>query len=103
MSDTRQCSTCDGWIYGDAYHCCPPKWLVWSADSGEDDAREIYATDESDAAEKWAEREDLNSAEYSIVRGNSVTVCVRGTVAGAVTRFDVSGESVPSYSARELP
>ncbi len=55
------------------------------------------------AAVKWAERDDADSADYLIVRGNDATVLVAEDRDGAPEhRFIVSGESCPVYRARQL-
>lgn len=79
------------------------RYKVWSPDHGsvEDDATEIEAADAEDAAKEWAERDDCNSADYLIVRGNDALVHVRAPD-GSLHRFMVSGESVPVYRARAL-
>jgi hypothetical protein len=79
-----------------------PKFMVWSPDQGstEADAREIEAFDASSAAEEWADRDDCESAEYQIVRGSNAKVCVRD--GERVRTFDVSGETVALYAAREI-
>ena len=78
------------------------KFMVWSPDHGstEDDAREIEAHVAWDAAQQWADNDDSESADYSIVRGNNAKVCVRD--GDRVRTFDVSGETVAQYTAREI-
>jgi len=78
------------------------KFMVWSPDQGstEDDAREIEGYDAEDAAREWADRDDCESADCSIVRGNSAKVCVRD--GDRVRTFNVSGETVAQYTAREI-
>jgi hypothetical protein len=80
------------------------EYRVWCPERGQNssDARRIEAFDAEEAAELWAERDDRNSAEYSIVAGEDVVVCVR-CPDGKVSRWRVSGESVPNYIAREAP
>lgn len=77
------------------------KFAVWSPDLGstEDDAREIEAFDAESAAEKWADREDCESADYWIVRGTPAKVCVRE--GDKVRTFTVHGETVAAYHAYE--
>jgi hypothetical protein len=79
------------------------RYVVWCLDDEEteNDARTIEAYDAETAAETWAERDDYQSAEYRIVGGTDVTVCVKDEE-GTVLRFRLSGESVPSYTAREV-
>jgi hypothetical protein len=56
------------------------------------------------AARTWAERDDADSADYSIVRGNEATVLVAEDREGAKEEcFVVSGESCPVYRARQGP
>lgn len=107
--DVSWCKTCNEYIYD--RHICPPKWKLWVPEAGdtEEDAREVYATSPEAAAEKWAEEDDRNSADYSIVNGNEATVHLRyddkperAELLGLETTelvLVVSGESVPSYTA----
>lgn len=99
-----------GWTW--CAECCTyhaegqhlPVWLVWCEDydEGIDDAEEVRASDAKIAAERWAERSDCQSAEYSIIAGGDVTVCVvleeRKGLADPVL-YRVSGGSVPQYNA----
>jgi hypothetical protein len=98
------CKACGAYCVDAALHKCPPMWLVWQPDDGatEDDARKIHARTPAEAAERWAEWDDYNSAEYSIVGGSDATVCVRRADGGEALLFVVSGESVPSYSAKAV-
>lgn len=67
-----------------------------------DNAYDMYAGDAESAATDWAEEYDRNG-EYDILRrnGGEVPVFVRDED-GVVTCWNVYGESVPSYSAREV-
>lgn len=80
------------------------RYVVWCPDhcESEDDARAIEAHDAEDAAEKWAEKDDCESAEYAIVGGDAVEVRVRDVESAAMSAFEVSGESIPSYHAKEV-
>jgi len=84
-----------------------PIFEVWDTDGAElPDFEpyivEVYATHAEDAAEKWAEREDWNSAEYSIVKGDSSpTIAVREKGTETIVFYIVTGESVPNYMAEE--
>jgi hypothetical protein len=103
-SDYERCPTCSEWAWTKR-HRCKPVWLVFTEDRHEDwdEADRVYATDAQEAAEKWAEQDDCDSAEYSIVAGTDAAVQVR--------RLDepdtdpvwwvVSGESVPQYHGNE--
>lgn len=102
MIESSTCKTCGEWIYGEnPRHTYPPAWLVWNPDEGstEADARTFYARDAEDAAEKWAERDDNDSAEYTIVRGSTAKVGVRAVAGGEVTWWTVTGYYDPVYSA----
>ena len=96
------CKTCGAYCVDASLHKCPPVWLVWQPDGGqeENDAEKVRARTPAEAAEKWAEWDDHRSADYSIVGGSNATVCVRRADGGEVLRYVVSGESVPSYSAK---
>jgi len=54
-------------------------WLVWAPERGEteDDAREVEALDAEQAADDFAEWDDNSSAEYSVARGEEITVHAR--------------------------
>lgn len=65
--------------------------------------KKFEAADAEHAAERWAEWEDAHSAEYLIVSGRTEpTVEVRDPE-GAITRWMLTGESVPRYRARSAP
>ena len=102
------CDKCDEWFFSSSQHSCPPIWVVWSPENDEsvdDGSMKVRARDAESAAELWAEREDRESAEYSIVGGKSTpTVCVvlASEPSAEPTRWFVEGESVPSYSATQI-
>lgn len=78
------------------------EWLVWRADETEDEARTVRASDAERAAEDWADYDDSDSADYTIIDGDSVTVCVcEAILTSAARRFVVRGETVAQYTARE--
>ena len=79
------------------------KFKVWCPEYGGSfaDAREFDAYDAEMAAEEWAEREDSDSAEYSIVGGEEKTVCVSPIESDRHETYIVSGESIPYYRARK--
>ena len=81
------------------------KYIVWCPDFGQDpeDGREIDSYSPQGAACEWAQREDTESADYSIVGGQDTTVIVRAVAHGAETyEMIVCGESVPQYRAQLL-
>ena len=71
-------------------------------DQTEDYADEFDTLDAEMAATEWAEKNDRDSAEYHIVGGHDATVNVRDLETDEVTRYTVSGEAVPQYTAREI-
>ena len=78
-------------------------YLVWCPDRGseKEDGMRVLAFSPESAATKWAERDDADSADYLIVRGNDATVLVAEDREDAPEhRFIVSGESSPVYRAR---
>jgi hypothetical protein len=104
------CKICDEYVYechgGKHAHVCPPTFLVWQdgCHGANDDGDKVYALDHKTAAEKWAEQDDSDSAEYAIVHGNPATVRVRVEADACDEKwFRVEGEAVPSYSAHEIP
>lgn len=81
---------------------------VWVPEDGEEpgDNRLIEAVDAEAAAEAFADERDRDG-DYTCVAGTPVTVLVHqkdaaGDYVGPVKSFTVTGESIPSYSAREL-
>lgn len=82
---------------GDRYRACDVDVL----DDEHDNYRTIVAHDAEQAAERYAERDDWDSAEYSVVGGSPMTVQVIAPD-GTITRWLVTGETVAVYSAREV-
>lgn len=84
------------------------KWKVWQPGNETEDTAAVFERSEASwAVEDWAERDDADSADYAIVAGDRPRVCVRqvddaGKPIGRVRLFEVTGESVPSYSAQEM-
>ena len=84
------------------------RFIVVCKELGQDferDGRKIHAHDHFEAATKWAEDEDLKSAEYWIVGGNDATLEVTAVNhnyerSGPTIEIIVTGESVPVYTAR---
>ena len=78
------------------------EYIVWRPDYGQtqEDGRHIDATDSERACHLWAQREDSESADYSIVSGTPAEVLVMLAEEGApVEAFTVYGESMPHYRA----
>lgn len=102
--DYVPCRRCGEFGYAKS-HTCSPIWLVYNPDDGgPEDARKIHATCGGEAAEKWAEVDDAESADFHIAHGASVVVLARlADSDDAWERYSVSGESVPSYTALAEP
>lgn len=107
------CKTCGDFMTTVVAHKCHPAWRVWSPtfDQDEDDgARRVFAFDAEEAAEAWADRFDRDCADYPIVGGSEAEVHVRYDDDPERARtlrlptdtqvFVVTGETVPSYTAR---
>lgn len=79
------------------------KYKVWCPEHGcdADDGLEVEAMSPGIAAELWAEEEDCLSAEYTIASGDTVEVCVMDLASGEVSRWSVTGEAVPHYTAHK--
>ena len=78
-------------------------YRVWRLDEEEEgDAKEFVVLDPGDAAEMWAEDNDLSSAEYDIGDGGEVAVCVRDLSTGELTHWKVRGEFAPYYTAHPV-
>ncbi len=100
------CKVCGELDLGPALpHTCPPAWTLWSPDQGEDspeDGRTAYGYTPEAAVEKWAEELD-HGGDYAIVSGDIPEVLVRAlNDEGPGTVYVVSGEAVPSYTARKV-
>jgi hypothetical protein len=66
-----------------------------------DDWRTVHAGDDETAAEKFAEERDRDSGDYPILNsgGDEYYIFVRKPGETEVTKFAVSAESIPHYSA----
>jgi hypothetical protein len=93
------CKICKEYTYSDG-HRCGPSFLVWPSDQNEDDPMTVYAYGFEQAAEKWADVYDCESAEYSIAQGSPIEVFVRQ--GETLKKFAVTGESQPVYYATQL-
>ena len=109
MSTFNTCEKCGKYDFV-ATHKCLPTWLVYhqgwhgnGPDPEWEEASVIYARDAREAAEAYAEMSDGNG-DYTIVGGSPATVLVRSRDddESLVKCFEVEGEAVPSYRAREV-
>lgn len=82
------------------------KYSAWSQDYAQEEEDGIKRTSHDyqgprEIAGMWAEWHDISGAEYDIAgHGKTVTVLVRNLETGTVTAWAVTGETLPSYSAR---
>lgn len=76
-------------------------YLIWCPELGStsDDGSSVTGYDAEDAAGTWAQREDAESADYWIVKGEGTTVIVRSPD-GTEQSFRVTGEQAINYYAR---
>ncbi len=88
----------------DAIHSRPPRWDVWHNDPfyGREDAETVYAVDAEEAARKWGESYD-SDGDYSLLGGAEIEVFVAKRDDPKTVLYSVSGESIPVYSATEIP
>lgn len=103
MTDSGWCGKCGQYMLYPESHSCPPSWdvleLGYDNETWED-ATIAYGRDAADAAAKWAEKEDQDSAEYSIVHGTPATVAIKrqGAPPAAAVIIIASGEHEPTYT-----
>lgn len=95
----RRCPVCDTFAWMDR-HVCPSVWMC-RLEGNDNDWSTIYALDPEDAAERFAEQYD-SGGEYTIVREGEARVEVQLQDRETIKLFEVTAESVPQYSAREI-
>lgn len=97
------CEPCNTYHWRDEK--CMPLWAVWCPDydQAQSDAKHVAGKTAAHAAERWAEKDDAGG-DYDIIGGCPAVVMVAPTnEEGPVLQFRVSGESVPTYRAKQLP
>jgi hypothetical protein len=79
------------------------RYLVWCPeyDGSREDAREFAALNHEDAVEQWAERFDARG-DYMIIGGETLTAMVCGVDELTPKTFQVSGETIARYYAKEI-
>lgn len=79
-------------------------FIVWQPDLGqtEDDGKKITAYDAGAAAREWAERNDSDSADYSIASGTAAILAVFDCDTKVIHGFTVWSESRPAYYSKKL-
>lgn len=99
MSRFNPCPRCHEYCWDNACKC--ELFEVGEPFKGEvQDWREIYSKEAECAAEKYADVSDAEG-DYTIIRGSDAEVWVRDC-SGTITKWQVSGESVPKYYAVEI-
>lgn len=98
MSIPDRCCNCDeiAWLE----HKCKPRFEVRCEEEGYD-WKPIFASDFDYAAEQWAEYYDSEDCDYFLAKGSCITVEVKDSE-GVIKKFEVSGETVPKYHARDI-
>lgn len=95
------CRRCEAFAVKVDSHRCPPTYRVFAPDfSEEENAVEVPAHSAEDAAVRYADRYDSDHHEMGILRDGLTVTVIAPT--GARARFNLTGESVPSYSAEEV-
>lgn len=95
FGENKKCETCgEGGVVGK--HWCATAFEVEI--EYYDTRLTVHAFDASEAAEKAVARWERESADYLVIGGQEVTVAVTDAD-GEISRFDVTGQSVPQYTA----
>jgi hypothetical protein len=104
MSDYNECKRCGDYSWGECR--CQPYQLAQAWRGKVDDAEwtTVWGKDPESIVEAWAERYDSNG-DYTIVSGSPQEVWIRDARDDDVkiTKWEVTGESVPEYHATQLP
>jgi len=100
------CEKCGVFKFRAEKHRCPPRWMVWEPQQGEEreDAGIYHAADAESAAEKWADETD-NCGDYTILQGEAARVLVAKESDGPLVdpvEIEVTGESVAQYMAKTV-
>jgi hypothetical protein len=97
-----QCPNCREYrVLADRCNCQRFEASVpWRGHVEESSWTEVWAYDADDAAEKHAQTRD-SEGEYSILRNGSTEIWVRDAD-GAITRWHIEAESVPTYRASAI-
>jgi len=81
------------------------RFAVWCPEydqTEEEGSKQILALSAEHAVELWARQEDYESAEYDIVGGRESPVVNVRCNGGRLLSFEVYGEMLASYRAKEL-
>ena len=91
------CKDCEDYMLYPSSHVCPPMFLSELID-GYSEAHPTRAHNAQAAAEKFCELHDAGG-DYDIISTGEAEVRVTDPRTGEVTLWDITAESVPSYSA----
>lgn len=81
-------------------HQCPPKWFVWDPARERETGRIIHAENPPTAVETWAAGVNGELYDFAIGIGSVHVVVMVQSEANKVTRWIVTGETVPVFRAR---
>ncbi len=105
------CSKCKELVFGSSPHRCPPGWLIWVPENGdEEDARTFYGYGATKAIESWAKWWDPDN-DNMLAGGCEVRVQVkmadpaRGKdlrMEGEEGLYDVYGEMAVTYDVHRV-
>ncbi len=94
------CKRCGRYVWNGDCRCVRFEAAIPWRDSVNDcDWSEIYATEAEYAAEVYAERSDCEG-DYTMIRNSEGEVWIRDSD-GVVTKWHITAESVPQYSASQ--
>lgn len=94
------CKRCGKFVWDDCCRCVLFQCAIPWRDKVEDcDWSDIYATEAEYAAENYADRSDCEG-DYTMIRNGEGEVWVRD-VENVVTKWHITAESVPTYSASQ--
>lgn len=102
MGESSWCKTCGRFMLYPDTHRCPPLFDARWEECDDDEWEQFREYDHDKVAERYAERRDADG-DYNIVSGSDIIVLVRKHGEDDIKRFNVSGHSVPEYTATEEP
>ncbi len=100
MSDYRRCKTCGEFDFLNSHKCQPCYEASAPEAFGEDEWQKVYAYDEKEAAEKFAEEYDRD--EHDLMNGGDMEVWIRKPGEIEIFKFNCTGEAIPTYYAHKI-
>lgn len=98
--DFVRCEICKDYHWTDKK--CKPAFEYNIPVDGDEDWQRVRAMDFQEAAEKACEKDDIESADYSIASSGSLEEIRIRNESGEVKRFFVEAETVAVYHAKEI-